>query len=232
MLEQQLKAVNQGVGALEKMFEYAKENLAIGITEKQLAGKIRKCGRSLGIKEKWPFPFIVAFGPSAANPHHYPTKRKLGKKDIAKIDLGVKVGGYSTDCTRTFFVGRPALKEKNIYLSVLEAQKRGIRTIKDGVRAGLPDIKVREHFKKKRLGKHYIHSLGHGVSKSVHCYPYLRYNQARLLKTGEIVTVEPGIYIKGWGGIRIEDMVLVQQNGCRILTKKVPKNLKDVIVCL
>ena len=231
MLKVQLKAVKQGVDALAKMFLCAKQNLEPGITEKQLANRIRKYGRSLGIYESWPFSFIVAFGSNAAKPHHKPTSRKLRIKDLAKIDMGVRVNGFCTDCTRTFFIGTPTARQKNIYQAVLEAQKRAIKSIKNGAQANLPDQKARDYLKQKRLAKYFIHGTGHGLSKSIHCYPYLKPGQTRLLKSGQIVTVEPGVYIKDWGGVRIEDMVLVQKNGCKALTDKIPKNLKDVILC-
>lgn len=226
MLKNQLKAVGQGIRMLEKMFEYAKQNLKPGVTEKQLANNLRKYGRFLGVKERWPFLFIVAFGPNAAKPHHKPTNRKLRKRDLAKIDLGVKVNGLCTDCTRTFFVGKPTVRQKKIYQAVQKAQKKAISAIRAKVQASLPDQKARDYLKQKRLGKYFIHGTGHGVAKSIHCHPYLKPKQTRLLKAGEIVTVEPGVYIKDWGGIRIEDMVLVQKRGCKILTRKIPQTLE------
>lgn len=227
LMEEKITAIKRGIKILEKMFKYAKQNLRPQITEKQLANNLRKYGRSLGVKEKWPFSFIVAFGPNAAKPHHKSAGRKLGKNDLAKIDLGVRVNSYCTDCTRTFFIGRPIKKFIKIYQAVLKAQKKAIGVIKEGVPASYPDKKARLYLKSKRLGKYFIHGTGHGVSKSIHCHPYLKPKQTRLLKVGDIVTVEPGVYIKNCGGVRIEDMVLVRKKGCKILTGNISKILEN-----
>ncbi len=177
------------------------------------------------------FPPIVAFGKNTANIHHLvPTKNKLKKGDILMFDIGCTVNHYCSDMTRTYFLGEPSKKQKKIYINVLEAQNRAILKIEKGERnAKLIDKAAREFLNKKFGVKKFAHGLGHGVGTVIHEWPNLKPKSEDIIPVGCVMTVEPGIYLKGFGGVRIEDMVLITPNSCRNLTK-IPKDLDSVIL--
>lgn len=135
------------------------------------------------------------------------------------IDFGAVYNGYRSDMTRTVIVGKFSKRQKRIYFVVKEAQKRAIFAVKAGVRCSEVDHAAREYIRQKGFGKYFVHSTGHGIGKRVHQAPKISKRNRRRLKEGMVITVEPGIYIKGWGGVRIEDMVLVTKRGCKVLTK-------------
>jgi Xaa-Pro aminopeptidase len=162
---------------------------------------------------------IVAIGKNAAEIHHKPTKTKLTKGFLV-IDFGVKYKGYCADETRTFYLGNPSKKEKQLYNLVLEAQLTAISYLKPGIYAadidGIARAILQGHF------KHFIHSTGHGVGKKVHTSPTLRPRSRLILKENQIITIEPGLYFKNKSGIRIEDTILIKNNPI-ILTKTTKK---------
>ena len=135
------------------------------------------------------------------------------------VDCGFDYKGYATDMTRTFFIGKPNKKFKKVYAAVLAAQKQAMVAIKEDMPAADIDKVARDLLDKAGLGKYFKHSLGHGVGRLVHERPRLSAKSKEILKSGMVVTVEPGVYIPGWGGIRIEDMVLVKPKGCEVLTR-------------
>ncbi len=197
-------------------------NLQKGKSEKEVASEIRKLSKSKagGIA----FSPIVAFGRNSATPHHRATIRKLKKGDIVKIDLGVKYHGWCSDITRTFFTAEPTIFQKEVYRSVLAAQKLGIKKAKAGLSGKALDEIVRAFLRKKKLAKRFIHSLGHGIGKKVHESPKISPKSKAFLKINDAITIEPGIYLKNRFGIRIEDTILLKKDGVEILTK-FPKKL-------
>lgn len=197
-----------------------------GITEEELAEKIED--RMLEEYNVRPsFPIIAAFGHNTSMPHAKPGNKKLSLNQMLYIDLGVQFKGYSSDLTRTFRMGKITGRFSKIYNIVLTAQKSAIEGIKPGLPACGIDALARDYIKKSGYGKYFGHSLGHGIGLSVHELPRINYKNKEKLEKGMVFSIEPGIYIPGWGGVRIEDLVLVTDNGCEVLTKS-PKELDDI----
>ncbi len=178
----------------------------------ELEYQIRKNGANMA------FPIIVASGERAALPHAQPTSKELKTGEFIVIDFGARIDGYVSDCTRTFFLGKPGDKEVEAYNHVLEAQKRAFSIIKEGVEAGLVDKAARDYLKDKGMDSYFGHGLGHGVGLEVHEAPRAAIDDKTVLKAGMVVTIEPGVYIPGWGGVRIEDMVVIKSNSFYNLT--------------
>lgn len=190
-----------------------------GRTEKQVAWELEKLLRDLGA-DGLAFDTIVASGPNSALPHYRAGDRLIGKNEIVLVDFGAKLDGYYSDMTRTYFTGEPTEKYSRIYHIVLAALDKVEQTIKAGFGLKAGDGIARELIKAHGHGEHFGHSLGHGVGLQIHEKPKLsfRANDEETLAINQIVTIEPGIYLPGWGGIRIEDLALITQDGVDILT--------------
>jgi len=197
------------------------------LTESDLAGKI-----TIGMLRDGgapAFPPIVASGAHSSQPHAVALCHSIGEESVLLIDLGVESANYNSDMTRTFVLGNFPRRFKTIYRAVLSAQKQAIGAIRPGVQASLIDGAARGYLEKRGYGSYFGHSLGHGVGLEVHERPSIGARSADILKEGMVFTVEPGVYIPGWGGIRIEDTVLVTENGYEILTEY-PKDLDSMVI--
>jgi Xaa-Pro aminopeptidase len=190
-----------------------------GVSENELAGILNLQMRKLGATNS--FDTIVAFGPNASRPHHQPGKKKLKQTDTILIDFGAKYKGYCSDITRCFAIGRPTAFYKKVYDTVQQAQAAAIQTIKAGVEMVKVDSAARETIRKNNLPV-YGHGSGHGFGLEIHESPFLKAESKGRLKAGQVITIEPGVYIPGKLGVRIEDDVLVTETGCRILTRDCP----------
>lgn len=188
-----------------------------GVEEREIALEIDYRLRKMG-GERSAFDTIVAFGPNASKPHAAPTAGKLRKGDFVLIDMGTVVDGYASDMTRTLFFGKADARRREAYRAVLAAQEAVLERISAGMGCADADRIAREVLRAAGFEREFLHSLGHGVGLEVHESPRLSRTSKAVLRSGSIVTVEPGIYIPGWGGIRIEDMVLVTGHGCENLT--------------
>jgi Xaa-Pro aminopeptidase len=188
-----------------------------GLTEKHLAWQIEGLAREGGA-EGLAFPSIVASGPNSALPHAVPTDRKIRPREPVTFDVGVRVDGYCCDMTRTIFIDGPRAPFKKIYRTVREAQLAGLEKIRPGVDSTLPDSTARGIITKAGFGDYFGHSLGHGVGLATHERPRLGPQKPVKLREGMVVTVEPGIYVPHLGGVRLEEMVVIEKNGARILT--------------
>jgi len=193
------------------------------ITEMDITWKIKEIGYSLGAEEV-SFDPIVSFGKHTSMPHHLPDKTKLKKGDIILIDMGMKYKGYCSDMTRMIFTNSPTPEQKKIYNLVLKAQETAIKKIKAGITGKAADSYSRNIIIKAGYEENYGHAGGHGIGLDIHEIPSLSENYAKKLKENSIITVEPGIYLEGKFGIRIEDMVLVKKTGVENLTK-IPKKI-------
>ena len=193
------------------------EMLSEGMTEKDMAFKIDVRMRELGGTGN-AFDTISAFGANSSKPHHAPSDYKLRKGDTALFDFGTKYGGYCSDMTRTVFLSRPPEILERAYEVVLEAQTVGIEKYMDGAPAKDADLAARELIDKTEFKGKFIHSFGHGIGMDVHQDISVSPRSDQFLKEGNVVSAEPGIYIPGVGGIRIEDTILITKNGCERLT--------------
>jgi Xaa-Pro aminopeptidase len=189
-----------------------------GRTEKEIAWEIENLARHGGA-EGLAFPSIVASGPNSALPHAEPTNRKIRPREPVTLDVGVRVEGYCCDMTRTIFLDEPKREFAKIYRIVREAQLAALERVLPGVESTLVDATAREIIRNEGYGEYFGHSLGHGVGLATHERPRLGPEKPVKLAEGMVVTVEPGIYLPRKGGVRLEHMVAVTQNGPRILTK-------------
>lgn len=192
--------------------------LKVGVSELEAAAELEYQMRLLGA-EGAAFPTIVASGPNSALPHAQPGSRRLGWGDFVVIDCGAKWQGYCADLTRIFVVGEPSAKQQEIYQLVLDAQLVGLEALQAGMGARELDATARSVIGAAGYADAFGHGLGHGVGLEVHEEPRLSPKGEGELAAGMVVTVEPGIYLAGWGGVRIEDLVLVKEDGREILSK-------------
>lgn len=168
--------------------------------------------------ERTSFETIVASGRRSALPHGTATKNELRKGEFVVVDFGIVLDGYCSDMTRTFYLGSPNAREKRVYNAVREALEKAEAFLHDGVSASQVDGVARQVLRRHRLASRFTHSTGHGVGLEIHESPSLHARDPQLLSTGMVVTVEPGVYLPGWGGVRIEDMVAIGPQGCEVLT--------------
>lgn len=225
----ELAAIKRGAQILEHVFAWVCAAHVVGRAEQQIAQDIARIMKRNGA-EALAFPVIVASGAGSADIHHWPTRRRLRRGDILMVDCGAVVKGYCSDCTRTFFIGDPPRRFVHYYEEVLKAQERAIVKIKHGVAAKVVDRAARGYLARLYWGKTFTHGCGHGVGLAIHEFPNLKPKSKDILKSGMVVTVEPGIYIKKWGGIRIEDMALVRRGGSDVLTQSIKKKIAQIIL--
>lgn len=169
------------------------------------------------------FDIIVASGPNSSFPHHITSQREIKKNDSVLIDIGVDYHGYKSDLTRVFFLGKIKVLNRKIYDVTRRAQEKSIEKIKPGVRSSEIDKAGREYIKDKGFGEYFGHNLGHGVGLEVHEYPNISGKSDTILEPGMVFTIEPGIYLPDKFGVRLEDMVLVTQKGCEVLSGSIYK---------
>jgi len=193
-----------------------------GITEIELAGLLDLQARTAGADTS--FETIVAFGPNASRPHHRPTRKKLKTTDTILIDFGARYKGYCSDVTRSFALGAPTALYRRAFEVVEHAQAAAISTIKAGVNATTVDSAARDVIRAAGLPV-YGHGTGHGFGLEVHEAPFLKPRSKETLQPGHVLTIEPGIYIPGKLGVRIEDDVLVTETGCKVLTRRCPRSM-------
>lgn len=213
----------------EKVLRDAVAKLKTGVTEIAMANFIKRSFIKYGAPVL-SFPPIVAFGQNTANVHHKPSQNKLKKGDTVMFDFGCAMKHYCSDMTRTYFWGEPGAKQRKIYLAVLKAQNHAIKKIQKGERRAKIIDKMARNFLSKKFGlKKFPHGLGHGVGTVIHEWPNFKPKSEDILPVGSVMTVEPGLYFKGFGGVRVEDMVLITKKGCKNLTK-VSKDLASSIL--
>jgi Xaa-Pro aminopeptidase len=188
-----------------------------GVTELDIAAEIGYRMRRKGASGE-SFDAIVAAGPRSALPHARPTARRIGKNELVVLDLGAILRRYCSDLTRTVHVGKASTRVRQWYHSVLDAQTAARNALKSGVTCGAIDAAARNVLQRKGLGRYFVHSTGHGIGLEIHEDPRIARDQKKLLETGNVVTLEPGVYVEGVGGIRIEDDALVTPRGAEILT--------------
>jgi Xaa-Pro aminopeptidase len=225
--EEEIAAIRESVRYAERAFTMLRAGLRKGESEKDVAdlleGYLRRCGAS-GAS----FSPIVAVGVRSALPHARPTSTTvIGQDDFVLIDWGATGRPYKSDLTRVLVTGKVTSTFEAIYRTVLTAQERGIAAIRPGAKAHDVDAEARSVIEEAGFGRFFDHGLGHGLGMDIHEAPRLRKESIDTLESGMVITVEPGVYLPDWGGIRIEDDVLVTPNGCEVLSS-VAKSLDSV----
>jgi Xaa-Pro aminopeptidase len=213
----EIELVRRSVRLNSEAYSRALRKLRPGVSESALAAEIDYQMRLLGA-EGPAFDTIVAAGPRTAMPHAQPSSKTMARNQLVLIDMGASRGGYASDMTRMAFLGRPGRKVRDLYGAVLEAQLAAIDAVRPGIPAGNVDRAVRRVLRTRRLEKAFVHSTGHGLGLEIHEAPRMARGVGTPLEAGMTVTVEPGVYVEGFGGIRIEDTVVVTSSGCEVLT--------------
>jgi Xaa-Pro aminopeptidase len=216
--ETELKYMRKAAELTSEGMKTALETIKPGLREYEVAAEIEYAMRKLG-SGGVAFDTIVASGPRSAFPHGGCTDRTIRRGDLVVIDIGAKHQHYRADLTRTMTVGKPSVRQVKIHKVVREAQNRAFQKVKAGVKACDVDAVARKFIEKEGYGEYFVHGLGHGVGLDIHEPPSLNPEAKDKLKAGNVVTVEPGIYIIDFGGIRIEDTVLVDKSGAERLTE-------------
>jgi Xaa-Pro aminopeptidase len=198
------------------LFDRALEVIRPGVKESEVAAEMEYATRRAGAEEM-SFPTIVAAGKRSALPHGRASRAAIPPRGFVVCDFGVILAGYCSDRTRTVHVGRPTGKARRMYEAVREAQESAIEAVKAGVSVGEVDRAARSVLKAKGLATHFTHSTGHGVGLEIHEAPRIAAGRTEILRPGMVITIEPGVYIAGSGGVRIEDMVVVTERGCAVL---------------
>lgn len=213
-----LKNIRKAQRIAERVFTELLPILKPGITERQVANAITVLAKEHGA-DRLAFPSIVGSGPNGAKPHAIPGRRKLAKGDLVVLDFGMVIGGYHSDMTRTIAIGQPSAEQRKVYEVVRQAQEAAIASARVGMTGRELDAVARDLITEAGFGSRFVHALGHGVGRNIHQAPRLRPKRGgEILKAGTVVTIEPGIYLPGKFGVRIEDMVLLKARGSENLT--------------
>ncbi|MBX5446128.1 aminopeptidase P family protein [Sphaerobacter sp.] len=220
----EITKIARAIEVTDRAFEQVAATIQAGDRERDIAWRLESAMRELGASGP-SFPTIVASGPNAALPHHEPGDRQIQPGEPIVIDMGARVDGYCADLTRTVWVGEPDSRLREIYpivLRALEAAEAGLRA---GITGREGDALARDVIEQAGYGEAFGHSLGHGVGVRVHEGPALSKRNEEPLPAGSVVTIEPGIYIPGWGGVRIEDVGVLEDKGIRILTRAAKRSI-------
>ena len=215
--EAELDAIRRAAAAANEAYERFAEEPFVGRTERELAWRMESLLHEAG-GEELSFPPIVASGPTGGSPHAVPGDRRIGVGETIVVDAGCRIGGYCSDCTRTFVTGELPDDLARAYDVVKRAQETGLAAVRAGADSADVDGAARDVIEAEGLGDAFGHGLGHGVGLDVHEPPWLNAEWPSTLAAGNVVTVEPGVYLPGLGGVRIEDLVIVTDDGAEVLT--------------
>jgi Xaa-Pro aminopeptidase len=225
-----LPAIRRAAAITYTAFRALPKYIVLGMTERQLAWRMGRLLEQFGSQRR-AFPVIAAFGAQAAQPHHKANARPLRVGDMIKVDAGAVYRQMRGDVTRTWFFGTPPALFVRRYRAVYAAQQKAFSHFRAGYSGTSIDAVARKYLRQQHLGKFFIHSLGHGVGRAIHQPPFLtpRPKGQRVLRVGEVVTNEPGVYEPDWGGIRIEDMVEITARGPKWLGQA-PRRLQEIVL--
>ncbi len=225
--KEEVSEMRRAVGVAQEALEATIPSIKAGATEREIAAELNLQLLKRGSDSELPFAPIVSAGPNSANPHATPSGRKLQRGDLLVVDWGANVNGYASDLTRSFAVGDVDPEFKKIAATVLAANEAGRAAGKPGVPCGAVDKAGRDVIEASGFGRFFTHRIGHGVGLEDHEEPYMYAENQRRLEPGMAYTVEPGIYLPGRGGVRIEDNVVVTEDGVETLSD-MPRELKTV----
>jgi Xaa-Pro aminopeptidase len=226
--ENEIEMIKKAIEISDKAYEHILDFIEPGMTEKEVSLELEIFQKKLG-GSKNAFDFIVASGKRSSMPHGVASDKVIKENELITLDFGSFYKGYCSDMTRTFVLGKADQKQKEIYNKVLEAQLAVIDKIKAGMSGVEADKIARDIIEDAGYGDNFGHGLGHGIGVEVHEGPSVSYKSEDELKENSIVTDEPGIYIKDWGGVRIEDDLLITKDGCEVLNSS-PKELIEVSI--
>ena len=214
--DEERELIRRAQAATDAAFTGLLDRFALGVSEGWIARELERLMLEAGA-DGLAFDPIVAFGENAAEPHHEPGHRVLEEGDVIKLDMGALVDGYHADMTRTIAFGQPAVELQKIHDIVRQAQQAAIDVVRAGVTGVEVDAAARSVIDEAGYGERFVHGVGHGVGLEIHEQPWLGTTQGNELPEGAVVTIEPGIYLPGIGGVRIEDMVEVRDDGCAVV---------------
>jgi Xaa-Pro aminopeptidase len=215
--KEEIDLIKRAASISDKAFSIIISEIEFGMKERDIANRLDFILRDIGA-DKVSFDTIIASGIMSSMPHATASEKVVDYGDMIKMDFGSVVDGYHSDMTRMVVVGKPTNKQKNIFDIVLEAQVKALNAVRPGVKCKDLDKVARDIITERGYGKYFLHGLGHGVGLNIHELPILTKNSEEILKEGMIITIEPGIYIPDFGGVRIEDLVLVTNDGYEILS--------------
>jgi Xaa-Pro aminopeptidase len=224
--QKEIEKIKKAVDITDLVFSEILNHIKPGVRELDLSAEIEYRMKGFGSSTPY-YETIVASGKRSALPHGVASSKKIQKGDWVTMDFGAVVDGYTADLTRTIVMGKANKRQKEVYNIVQKAQSYAISKVKAGMRACDLDKSARSVIKKAGYGKYFGHGLGHGIGLLIHDNPAINPTNQQLLEPGMVITIEPGIYIPNWGGVRIEDDVLITQRGCKILTTS-EKNLIEL----
>jgi Xaa-Pro aminopeptidase len=224
--EEELDIMREAARLASEVVSEAPDYVRVGVTELDVAAEIDYRLRKKGASGP-SFDIIVASGPRAALPHAQPTAKRLDKNELVVLDLGAILRHYCSDVTRTVFLGRAPARVRRWYKGVQQAQAAALRVLRAGVAAGSVDRAARRLLNQQGLGSYFVHGTGHGLGIEIHERPRLGRGQKQEIRAGQVVTIEPGIYVEGVGGIRLEDEVAVHSGGTEVLTDA-PRELLEL----
>jgi Xaa-Pro aminopeptidase len=219
----ELKLIKKAAVISSESYRGILKEIKAGTKESEIGLSLEFCIRKRGA-DRISFPFIVASGKRGALPHGLSTGKRIGEGEFVTVDFGAVYRGYCSDETCTFVVGKPSRKQKRVYQAVKDAHDKAISKVRPGIKAKQIDAAARGQIEKAGLGRYFRHGTGHGVGLAIHEEPKIAPRQEGRIEEGMVFTIEPGVYIPGWGGVRIEDLVVVTSRGCELMSS-VPKGL-------
>ncbi|MBI2875666.1 MAG: aminopeptidase P family protein [Candidatus Tectomicrobia bacterium] len=226
--EGEVQQIRGAIALVAEALRAVRPRLRPGVEERAVALDFEVCLRRMGA-EKIAFDVIVASGARSALPHGVASAKAIQSGDLVVFDCGATFQGYNSDLTRTWMIEKSDPRQEEIYRIVAEAQRKAIEAIKPGVCTHEVDAVARTVIQEAGYGEFFGHGTGHGVGLALHEEPSLSRDEGPALKEGMVVTVEPGIYLPDWGGVRIEDMVLVTREGHEVLTESIPRDLEVIV---
>lgn len=215
---EEIELIKRAVAMSDAAYEYIESFIQAGMTESFVAWEIEKRLRENG-SQSIPFEIIVASGPNSALPHARPSERVINRGEPITIDMGAKYDGYTSDLSRTIYLGTPDDIFKKVYNTVLDAQLAAMSIINEGMTGQQADSSARAVIEQAGYSEAFGHALGHGIGLATHESPRLGPSSTESLTSGMVFTVEPGIYLPGWGGVRIEDTVMIEKGKTKVISK-------------
>jgi Xaa-Pro aminopeptidase len=215
--EEEIARLRSAVLLGASLFDRALETIRPGVRETEVAAEMEYAARKAGAQEM-SFATIIASGERSALPHGRASQAAIPAQGFVVCDFGVILAGYCSDMTRTVYVGRPSAEAREVYQAVQQAQQAAVDAVRPGISVGEVDGAARKSLQKSGLAKYFTHSTGHGVGLEIHEAPRLAAGQSQVLLPGMVITIEPGVYVPGKWGVRIEDVVVVTERGCEVLT--------------